>query len=719
MFFIFRVSLILIAATSVGLFDSHAIAQSDALVSSLRTNAPTALTDARRELLICKRQSCSERDRLTLLVGYLMLADGDARGAAKLLRSARAPRGLEAYFHWYLGEAFAWSGDASAALSSFARAQRAAPSQLKEKLNLRVAELNLQMGRAILARPVFEKAAAAKATAELLLFRAMARKATGDRSGALADVRQLFIRHPAHPHAAAGMRLLEPEKIDLTDTEKLARTRAWLDARRYSECLDELEVLNQRIANMHAQRFLLQGQALLGLQRFDEAEAALGLAARESSTFAAEALLTLAKRQMRQGDHSSARKSFQEIDRRFSKTIVADDAGYFAAWLAMQSGDDQIAAQEFQAWEEAHPQARKRDEARWFRALAFIHQKRFAESRQTLAALVRDYPQSSLVPQARYWAARSADLLGDGTRADGGDTSVAADEYSDLIRQFPGSFYARLAAERLSERGMAPAAPFTAISSVAVRSIPPELKLAVLLTRAGLLIDAREEIDRLVTRIQTAAEAARFGRALQSIGEFGAAYALSARLLWGAAFSQKDDEALALMFPRAFASNVTDASQDYGIDPHLAWAIMRRESAFRPEVQSSADARGLMQIIPPTASAISSTLGIEAPHPDELFSPETNIRLGVWYLSALMKRFGHPALVAAAYNAGPSAAVKWIRQKPELPIDLFIEEIPYKETRGYVKQVVGDLFIYQALWGDRVGRLSLELPASIGDGVTF
>jgi soluble lytic murein transglycosylase len=148
---------------------------------------------------------------------------------------------------------------------------------------------------------------------------------------------------------------------------------------------------------------------------------------------------------------------------------------------------------------------------------------------------------------------------------------------------------------------------------------------------------------------------------------------------------------------------------------------MRRESAFRPEVASAADARGLMQLIPPTGTAIAEKLSEPKPNPADLFAPDLNIRYGSWYLGQLMKRFTNPVLVAAAYNAGPKATAKWAKEKGSLPLDLFVEEIPFRETRGYVKQVVADLYLYRTFYGGGAALppLTLTVPAPAAEGVNF
>ncbi len=250
---------------------------------------------------------------------------------------------------------------------------------------------------------------------------------------------------------------------------------------------------------------------------------------------------------------------------------------------------------------------------------------------------------------------------------------------------------------------------------------PPELKLAQELARTGLFHDAGDEVQAVLAQVGSAEAALRFGHALQALGEYGPAHTLAARWLWGAVYTQKSPEAIALMYPRAFQETVEKQSKDHGLDPYMAWAIMRRESAFRPEVSSVADARGLMQLIPPTARAIARELKVEPPEPDELYSPEENVTLGTWYLAALLERFqGHVSLCAAAYNAGAKPVVRWAEERKDLPLDMWVEEIPYKETRGYVKQVTADYYIYQALYAPKANRpFSMQVPSPRAVGVTF
>jgi soluble lytic murein transglycosylase len=303
----------------------------------------------------------------------------------------------------------------------------------------------------------------------------------------------------------------------------------------------------------------------------------------------------------------------------------------------------------------------------------------------------------------------------------GAPADVSGPAYESVLSIAPASFYALLASERLKALGRTPPPVFPEPPKQLTVPRPPELELAVALTEAGLFPDASEEVESRASRIRSSEQAMPFVHALLSMGEYGYAHAVAARTLWGRAFGERAPEALAAFYPRAFASAVESAATRNEVEPYLVWAIMRRESAFRPEVASSADARGLMQIIPPTGTAIAEKLAEPKPNPADLFAPDLNIRYGAWYLSALMKRFAHPVLAAAAYNAGPKATAKWATEKGSLPLDLFVEEIPFRETRGYVKQVVADLYLYRTFYGggSSLPPLALTVPAPSVEGVNF
>lgn len=156
-------------------------------------------------------------------------------------------------------------------------------------------------------------------------------------------------------------------------------------------------------------------------------------------------------------------------------------------------------------------------------------------------------------------------------------------------------------------------------------------------------------------------------------------------------------DALDWRFPQAYHESFQHWGRLTGVDPYLLMAITRRESAYNPNALSPAGARGLMQLMPGTASQVSRELGISDPGPYGVLDPELNIRLGSTYLRDKLQRYqGNRLAAAAAYNAGPGRVDQWLGDGVEA-FDLFVESIPFRETRDYVQAVLSYRVIFESL----------------------
>ncbi|MGO4892061.1 transglycosylase SLT domain-containing protein [Flavobacterium sp. W21_SRS_FM6] len=154
-------------------------------------------------------------------------------------------------------------------------------------------------------------------------------------------------------------------------------------------------------------------------------------------------------------------------------------------------------------------------------------------------------------------------------------------------------------------------------------------------------------------------------------------------------------------FPMAFDQTLKINAEKNNIDPAWAFAIVRRESSFMPDANSGAGARGLMQVMPSTARYLAK----EKFNSSRLFDPETNLELGTQYMRYLMDKMdNNPILVTASYNAGWRRVQNWLPEKDSMPMDLWVETIPYKETRNYVKAVLAYQQIYREQLGHRENR---------------
>ena len=130
--------------------------------------------------------------------------------------------------------------------------------------------------------------------------------------------------------------------------------------------------------------------------------------------------------------------------------------------------------------------------------------------------------------------------------------------------------------------------------------------------------------------------------------------------------------------------------------PCVINAIVRQESGFLTEARSWAQAHGLMQLVASTAQEQAARLGLKEPTTQDLYQPQLNLLLGSMALFGYWQRFGHLAVALSAYNAGPTAAKKWLKEKKG-PLDVYIEEIKFKETRSYVINVLGGTFAYSLM----------------------
>ncbi len=179
-------------------------------------------------------------------------------------------------------------------------------------------------------------------------------------------------------------------------------------------------------------------------------------------------------------------------------------------------------------------------------------------------------------------------------------------------------------------------------------------------------------------------------------------YWIAEQLQWygKAAHMSTQDETLynqlSLRFPLVYRSLIQRFADQYQIEPALIFATIRQESIFSETIRSPAGACGLMQLLPRTAALIAKQEHIPFTNAQDLFSSEKNIHIGVAYLQQLKRQFkAHPLLMLAAYNAGPKQVTYWIKHHPPNDTDIWIETLPWQETRNYLKNIISFYVVYQ------------------------
>jgi soluble lytic murein transglycosylase len=155
-----------------------------------------------------------------------------------------------------------------------------------------------------------------------------------------------------------------------------------------------------------------------------------------------------------------------------------------------------------------------------------------------------------------------------------------------------------------------------------------------------------------------------------------------------------------VLFPVNYWPLIQQYSAERQLDPYIIAALIAQESTFTADAKSSANAYGLMQLLPSTARPYAKALHLTKRFSVGLLTTaEANIRLGTAYFADLIKQFGSAHYALATYNAGPHRVARWISERPGIERDEFIDDIPFPETQNYVKRILGTAEDYRRLYG--------------------
>jgi soluble lytic murein transglycosylase len=280
-------------------------------------------------------------------------------------------------------------------------------------------------------------------------------------------------------------------------------------------------------------------------------------------------------------------------------------------------------------------------------------------------------------PKYLYWQARS-------TESAGGDPS----ELFSKLTADRGSynFYSALAYAK--NHRMLPQLASLPVQPDRMQEKPGFSGKIEALISLDMRAEAISELTASCRNISSASELIYSLTVFQELGEFKRSISLATKIPYS-------DQVHRFWYPRAFWDKVERASQQHNVDPFIVLSVMREESRFDQTVKSPAGAYGLMQLMPMTAYRLDKSLHLGIHMPAQLTDPDNNIQLGSFYLKSLLKEFGSVAHMLAAYNAGESAVRSWQQRSDYRSVDEFIEDIPYNETRNYVKKVISSYFQYR------------------------
>lgn len=548
------------------------------------------------------------------------------------------------------------------------------------------------------------------------------------RRAAAGALRALRLKGSEKAQGLARLRLLDelPEHATAKDREGDVDTTARRVAR--GGVLEKLHdneaviALLQDLVGKNCEASLLVGKAHRKLRHYGAARIALAAAGNDACGEVQKKARYLEARVARVQGAGSADKLLSTFVKLYGSDPLVDDVLLWLAELRAGAGDIVGSTAALQAILDEHGGGDMADEARFRLALSLARQKKTAAALTAFDAAIaalqkQPRPRTDLLDRTRYWRLRLAvfpDLETLTPNKDASDDDKAA--LAAFAADRGSSFYGLMAGLLLPTLSL-PTPSFgepRAVSSSSSSSVALSVPLPASLERDPRFVLAQRAVNAgfdddatfLLTELVDDADAA-------SVDHDGVAFAAAAlfvqlnrpdlshqtlrnaglALLPGAL---RGDEAVhfTLSWPRAFAAEITAAAELERIPPTLLMGLAREESAFTHDVISWAGAIGLCQLMPGTAADEAQALKKTG----DLLDPAWNARLGAAHLGRRLRGMSHPLLAIGAYNAGPGSVAKWMPPPGQKrPLDIFVEDIPVDETRGYIKKVTGSWNTYVTL----------------------
>jgi soluble lytic murein transglycosylase len=422
----------------------------------------------------------------------------------------------------------------------------------------------------------------------------------------------------------------------------------------------------------------------------------------ERGTHRAEALHMWSSAVRDLGDHAAYVRTARRVAAEFPASPWAEDALNGLATHFIVNNQDAEADGVLRELHARAPGGRFAERAAWRIGWRAYRARRYAEAVRYFDDAAARFPRSDYRPPWLYWSGRAHEALG--------YTALADERFALVAADYLNSYYGRLATERRGGRLPAPrVVADTPAPSPERRPNDPVIRALLDLQRFD---DALNELRyaRQVWGDTPAIQATiswiyrqqglaasgpdRFTLLRGSITAMRRVYPQ----FMAAGGERLPREVLTLIFPLAYWDLIEKYAAQNRLDPYLVAALMAQESTFVDDVRSPSGAVGLMQLMPATARQVARALNITYA-PSLLTDPEANVRMGTAYLADKVREFGELHLALAAYNAGETPVRRWRSERPGVPRDEFIDDIPYPETQNYVKRILGTAENYRRLYG--------------------
>jgi soluble lytic murein transglycosylase len=547
-----------------------------------------------------------------------------------------------------------------------------------------------------------------------------AAEASGDRAEAARRFEHAYVYFPASPEAADAASALAAYPTP-SPHARLTRCLKLIDASQYATARRELEALTPQLAGADQDLARVRHAAALYFSR-SNAAAYQELRALQvnSPEIEAERLYYLLQSARRLDKPEEFRPIFERLASVGAKSPWRLQALLAAADYYSVRNDANGYEPLYRACYESFAGNPDAAQCHWRVAWA-EYLKRGDAAGGLFESFLKTYPDSDKAGAAMYFLGRLAELKR--------DLAAARAWYDEIAINYPNYYYALLARERLSDAAIANAGASTDVANL-LRSISFAPRKRVESFEPSPATKARNERARLLASAaldDLADSELRYGAKMDGQPHIAAVElaelatrrdapneAIRYIKRYATGYMQMPVEAAPekfwkLAFPLPFRESLEQSARRNGLDPFLLAALIRQESEFNPKAISRAHAYGLTQVLPSTGRQIGRTLNIRAFRADMLFQPETNLRIGTYFLRSLLDRLqGKWEATLASYNAGPGRVNNWLTWNQFREPAEFIESIPFQETRNYVQSVLRNADFYRRLYAPKPAKVAAK-----------
>jgi soluble lytic murein transglycosylase len=522
----------------------------------------------------------------------------------------------------------------------------------------------------------------------------LAAEKAGQPMRSVEALQRVYYDFPATAESDQAGAELDRQDVDVDAAlapKELARAETLFQARRWTSAKASYVSVRSFVGDADRERVAMRiAAADIALGRYRDGRAALrpmldGPLAEEANFHYVTATRGLDLK----SDHRRLARAYVD---KFPASPFAEEILNNLASAHIVDDEDAEADAVFREMLERYPAGRFAERAAWKAGWTAYREGRFTDALRYFDKGSAQFPRSDYRPSWLYWSGRAAQQAG-AIETGIARLRLAATDYHN-------SYYGRLALARLKETRGSAVTPTLQKAPSAV-AIPTAKRIATLLS-VGLNRQAMDELlyaqrmwgDSPPLQATIALTHQRLGNVRAGINAMKRAYPQ----YLAAGGETLPSEILQVIFPVDYWPLLQKYSKQRGLDPFLVAALVAQESNFDAAVRSHANAWGLMQILPSTGRQYARKLGVRPFSTRRLTEAEVNVRLGTQIFADSIKKFGGVHLALAAYNAGDSRVARWMKEKPGLPQDEFIDDIPFPETQNYVKRILGTAEDYRYLY---------------------